>query len=799
MGTYTGFNSQVISKSVNIFESVPNEQVTLTFTLRNTGVIDGMYTWRPYVSSQKWLDMHFLLASDAFTQSLGTPRIELTNYIAPYGLSSSYPKEVTFNVTFTAPEPGTYTARYQMYVYVQDSSNGDLVGQTLPFGEVVEIEFHVLPGPNAQLISIQYPEEMEVAKRGTAIVTLKNTGIWAWDSQFRLYYNNDDTLKFSKAWFYIPLGQTIPPNSQYSFRIPLRAPAVIGIYTPCWRMWWGRCGKFGDNCCDTVEVIMSTSTLQDLNNFNWQNMTARRTTADIAWQYTVTLNGTERPPDFGRLYHEIDGICALHGELTEYDIDFDYPSVSTILTAYSFGYFLNNRIPVKIPGTEIYLRQSRAGSDIKSWQMAESNITALQARADEITTYENPTHYLKRLLFYVDDVTGKVDTTRAGPYGLWATDTFCNAAECAITGAMPTIRPVPNWGIPHFTDETETVVSPGFNTNHPTLEDPFMIEKKQFAYDGDKLIDVLDELADHCHMLYFTRFIKVNNQWREYFYWIPKYGIALSWLGINQTPHAITPNTAGLIGSPGLSASIVLEQSYNAVWVEACRKKDSAWFYAYKPGAGVIAGTESPRVLFYRSHDLLPDPVSNVFLDLNGDVAQLSTSNNFGPGPDGLNYGTPEENEACQTIVDKKAQSLVDLLEYQIPTFTVTFQDSFFNLYEVLLFSGFGNALEHFEGYEMQIIDLEYQYNPPSEGGHTVTLTVAPKAELQASGKFQSVIDEIQENYEKLKEDINSGDTDDKLAIIISTYSDGAMCNAQLRSTGSMTKTRTYGYRTASG
>jgi len=784
-------DSQFVSQSVSINPTIGNETIVIQITFLNNTPIGQ---W-PALSRYSNTLGEWYRQGDQFKPIDTITKSICGDFVKDIPVNMVLPGEtVTFTLNVTIPDdviPGDYILSFQLMQRIVENAD---VGYDIwhrDYGDVAQIPITVKPKPDAELISIEYPETMEVAKRGTAIITLKNTGIWTWNSQFRIEYNNDDTLKFSKAWFYIPLGKTVPPNSQYSFRIPLRAPVDIGDYNPCWRMYWGRCGKFGDICCDNVEVIMSTSTLQDLDNFKWLNLTARRTTADISWQYTITLNGTERPPDFGRLYHEIDGICALNGELTEYDIDFDYPSVATILTAYSFGYFLNNRIPVKIPDTEIYLRQSRAGSDIKPWQKTESNITTIQNKTDEITTYENPTHYLKRLLFYVDDATGKVDTTRPGPYGLWATDTFCSEAEQATTGGMPTLRAVPNWGIPHYTDATETVVSPGFDINHPTTEDPFQIEKKQFAYDGDKLIDVLDELAEHCHMVYYTRFIKVNGYWREYFYWIPKYGVGLGWFGVDQTVQEITPNTAGLIGSPGLSASIVLEQSYNAVWVEACRKKDSAWFYAYKPGAGVIAGIESPRVLFYRSHDLLPDPAGNTW------SSKIGTALNFGPG--GVNYGTAAENENCQKIVDEKAQSLVDLLEYQIPTFTVTFQDTFFELYQVLKFTGFGMALENFEGYEMMIIDLEYQFNPPSEGGHTVTLTVAPQDELQKSGKFQSVIDEIQENYEKLKEDINSNNTDDKLAIIISTYSEGSMCNAQLRSTGAMTKTRTYGYRTTSG
>ena len=779
------YNSSFVSQTSTTDRVVEREHFVISITMENIGAYRLDSLWRSAAGVMYAYDnSHYLGAVDDLTKSFGViyGHIAKGDTVKAYGVGSH---EYTFNLELIAPNnPGVHTLRYQMYVVLNENLPSDSPPEFYhyPFGPIVTVEITIQDAPTAELISIEYPESLEIAKRGTALITLKNTGIWDWDSSFRIESNNSDSLLFSKSRFYVPLGTIVNVGDEYTFRIPVRAPAISGTYNPCMRMWWSRCGNFGDVCCDSVVVTIPDSNIQSLDNYNWVNVTARRTTADISWQYTVTLNGSERPPDFGRLNHEIGGICVLNGELTEYDIDFDYPSISTILTAYSFGYFLNNRVPVKIPGTEIYLRQSRGGSDIKTWQKSESGIQYIQSRTEEMSTYENPSHYIKRILFYVDDITGKIDTTRPGPYGLWATDTMCSDSEKEITGGIPTIRPVPNWGI--HQDQS------GFDIYHPTTEDPFMIGKRQFTFDGDKIIDVLDEISDYCHMLYYTRFIKVDGEWREYFYWIPKYGVSLGWLGVDQGVEEITPTSLGLIGSPGLSATIVLEQSYNAVWVEACRKKDSAWFYSYKPGAGVIAGTESPRVLIYRSHDLLPDPSANNW------ISNINTSSNFGPG--GISYGNASENANCQAIVEEKAQSLIDLLEYQIPTFTVTFQDRFFELYQVLNFNGFA-GLTAFNGFDMQIIDIEYQFNPPSEGGHTVTLTVAPKAELQASGKFQSVVDEIQENFEKLKENISSGNTEDKVAVVISTYSDGTLCNAQLRSTGAMVKTRTYGYRSASG
>ena len=759
MGTYEHFNSQLLYQTIDIPNAIPNELITISFTYRNNGTPEWMGFWRP---SGGIPDPVVLKSINGFTSTYVADRVNLNEWIKPVGYSGNFPTEKTFSLQFRAPNVvGIHQIQFRLYVTLTDRSNGDLRGQTLPFGQSVNITLNIQPLPDSELVSLVFPDTMELAQRGTAIITLKNTGIWPWNSQFRIDAYNADALKFSKSYFYIPISETIEPGEEYTFRIPIRGPETSGTYNPCYRLWWSRCGNFGTNVCKQVIITMPTKPIQNLNDYRWISMSARRSTADIAWQYDVQLSGTDKPPVFGKLIHEEDGHCALYGEPTEYSIDYDYPSITTSVACYSYGYFLNNRLPWN-------LRQSRAGADIRPWQMTNANISAIQGRLDKIDTFENPSDYVKRILFYVNDSTGAIDETRCGPYGLWA--------------SANTIKPVPNWGI--------AAGDGRFNIYHPTAEEPAMIEKRQFAYDGDKIIDVLDEICEHCHMIYFTRFVKVNGVWREYFYFIPKYGVQLGWLGVSTTPIQITPTSFGLVGSPGLSASIVLEQSYNSVWVEACRKKDSAWFYSYKAGRGVLAGTEVPRTLFYRTHDLLPDPAANTW------TSGIGTGTNFGPS--GVNYGNASENANCQALADAKAQQLVDLLDYRIPTYTATFKGVYFELYQIVIFNGFA-GLSEFNGFEMQIIDIEYNYESADNGGHSVTITCAPRDELQKSGKFQSVIDEIQENFEKLKQDIEGKNTDDKVAVVLSTYDQGSMCNAQLRSTGALVKTRTYGYRTASG
>jgi hypothetical protein len=738
------------------------EPATITILLQNTS--DSVYdTWHksPQVySGPSDIRFDFLRAINANAINIASNSVFDVPCELLVSASVMRGEQTYIYLSFNTPsEPGDYTYQWQMCTV---HYNGLVIGGNpyfVNFGELVTFTIHVIGRPDAELVSNTFPTDLLVAQRGTALITLKNTGPWTWDYTYRIEAINTDATYFSKIRYYIPVDRVIEPGEDYTFQIPLRAPAYVGSYNPQYRMWGIRSGNFGDIASKIVEVTAPMSDTHELNEYRWIDLTARRSTKDISWQYEVNIRGTDMPPTFGRLSHIEDGHCAILGEPVEYSIDYDVPGASVNMAAYSYGYFISNRLPW-------YHRQSRAGADIKSWQMAQSNQTYIQGRTEEISTYENPSHYIARILFHVNDSTGDVDTTRPGPYGLWP----------------GRIEPVPNWGL--------SAGYSGFDSRHPTTEEPYQIEKKQFVFDGDTAIDVINEVSEHCHMIYLTRFEFVDDEWREYFYWVPKFGIALGWLGVDQTPITITPTTYGLIGSPGLSASIVLEQSYNAVWVEACRKKDSAWFYKYLEGSGVVAGLEIARPLFYRTYDLLPNPSGSTW------SSSISTSTNFGPG--GASYGTVAEDANAQALVDERANQLLSLLEYEIPTYTVSFKGQYFELYQVLLFAGF-TGLEQFNGIEMQIIDIQYEYHSAGDGGHSVTVTCAPKAQLQASGKFQSVIDEIRENYEKMKESIDNSTTDNKLSIILSTYSGGSMCNAQLRSTGQLIKTRTYGYRTASG
>ena len=655
------------------------------------------------------------------------------------------------------------------------------------------------------------------------------------------------------------IGCNGPPSADFSVSVaygvyPLRVQFYdisAGYNITSW-LW-----EFGDGQTSTLQNPVHTYS-GDSSVYPWISINGRRSTADIAWQYDISFHGDDVPLAFRRLELSDSSSCRMLGEPVEQVIEKDYPATITNLTCYSYGYYLNNIPPYK-------LRQSFAGIDIPIWARLNFKGSTTD-RAAEILDYENPTHYLKRLLWPLD-ANGNI-TIAGGYYNL-----YCGAMElvpnwgigigkpCKITAILnPTetklfvedlsLFPAPVAGsqvkVFSYTDddgdgsyddgETETdyevctytgrytaagvaaTSGAGYLTVvrgspeklwNPTnsmavyLENTFnpkhqAVETKQFIFDGKPITDILSEMADHCGMAYTTRFKLVDGVWREHFYWVPKYRIAEGAFGLPAAV-TITPDNPYLKGSPGPGATIGLDKSYNAVIVEACRIKDSAWFYGFacKPVVRKVFDTdgvtpigfapvnEIPRVLPFRTESLLPEPKAGTW------NTTVDKNTNYGPG--GVNYGTEAENQEAQRLVNLKATQVLQYANYQVPSYTASFIDQEFELYQSLYFKGFSGFPED----EMQITDISKTYTNAGDGGYSVDITCSKKEDLQASGKFQSIIDEIQANYEKL---LNSSENTDsqKIGVVIGTDTAGTMASVQLRSTGNLIKTRSYGARTVS-
>ncbi len=330
-----------------------------------------------------------------------------------------------------------------------------------------------------------------------------------------------------------------------------------------------------------------------------------------------------------------------------------------------------------------------------------------------------------------------------------------------------------------------------YNPNHKS------VEKKQYFWDGETTIaSVLEQYQDDCYMISFTRieYCSSAGEWREYFYWIPMYTLEEdkgNYLNLPTDITVINPGFETLEGTPGLSSTISYSDYFNRVVVEACRTKDSAWFYASAETAAVTAGKESKQTLHYATNSLLPDPVGSTW---NSRFGTISTSSNFGPVTDGgISYGTAAEDAECQALTQALANEIVSYIGYCIPQYEATFKDTYFEHYQRIQFTGFDGVPETV----MRITDLEYTYNPPGDGGMSCKITCTPATTLQKSGKFQSLVDEIQAYYTKLKESASDSASTNKRGVVISTNSDNTIATVQFRSSGALIRSQNYGLRKA--
>jgi len=194
--------------------------------------------------------------------------------------------------------------------------------------------------------------------------------------------------------------------------------------------------------------------------------------------------------------------------------------------------------------------------------------------------------------------------------------------------------------------------------------------------------------------------------------------------------------------------------------------------------------------MIYRSSDLLTEPEGTTFKSFGG-----QTWKDYSP-KHGINYGTVEENAACQAVADAKADEIIDLLEFPVSTYTVTLKNRYdFKHYQRVYFSGFDDQIPCGTDNMMRIVEIEYSLNSISDGANTVTLTLSEIDLLANTRRFETMMDEIQRNYKDTKTAIGRGNTKSKIGVAISTTDDGTFANVQLRSSGSIVKMKAWGYR----
>ena len=116
----------------------------------------------------------------------------------------------------------------------------------------------------AAFISDTIPATMTASQSYIVSVTMKNTGILAWNetSGIRLGGVGDlsgDAAEFGSTRIPIPSGTSVLPGSQHTFTFTMTAPSTPGNYTPKYRMIWDGHRWFGARVVQTVQVISKSS------------------------------------------------------------------------------------------------------------------------------------------------------------------------------------------------------------------------------------------------------------------------------------------------------------------------------------------------------------------------------------------------------------------------------------------------------------------------------------------------------------------------------------------------------------
>lgn len=286
-----------------------------------------------------------------------------------------------------------------------------------------------------------------------------------------------------------------------------------------------------------------------LSSYPWYSLTAEKRIGDVCWQYDMRFHGHTYPPYFTDLVYIPTGQTypIMFGHVTNATRESGpAPQKQSTATGYSMGWYLRECIPPAL---------------------RHSKITTNTAGA--VTAYENPTTYLKRLLWSDGDT--------AKP----------------LRGFYPgTLVNVPNWATTNM------------DTKHPS------ITQKQFGFDNESIIDAINEIADHCHFILLDGIQAVNGVWRNVLHWVPEYYIDGDFAGLIEYgfpgPVTITKgvNDQDLVGDPVRTSDLNSENSKNSVQVELLRSKadKETWFYSSYHPAGY---TNPRRVLKYQSPDIL--------------------------------------------------------------------------------------------------------------------------------------------------------------------------------------------------
>ena len=219
---YVNDNAEIISVIVPTSMQSGNKY-TVFVTVKNTGIA----TWK---NNGDWR-LGSQNSQDNLTWGLG--RVQTNTTVYP-GQTHQYQFEII------APSNiGNYNFQWQMVhdgiVWFGGKSNNAIVN-------VVAEQ----PDDNAEIISVDLPTSMQVGKKYTVSVIVKNTGNATWNnnSDWRLgSQNSHDNFTWGLAR--VQTNTTVYPGQTHQYQFEIIAPSNIGSYNFQWRMvhdgvvWFG--------------------------------------------------------------------------------------------------------------------------------------------------------------------------------------------------------------------------------------------------------------------------------------------------------------------------------------------------------------------------------------------------------------------------------------------------------------------------------------------------------------------------------------------------------------------------------
>jgi hypothetical protein len=359
------------------------------------------------------------------------------------------------------------------------------------------------------------------------------------------------------------------------------------------------------------------------------NIEIQRSISDDMGSMTADIDKDAAPTPLNQLLvkqKDHNGIMQniFHGIIPTYDQIYESGANEIKIQAYSMEWFLSHQYP-----------------DFKNLQtMTWTKNKGATSAPYEITYFENPSNYLKRL-FYTSSYLAPGGTV--APWTGWSINTASPLCGSGLVLYNHTIPDVANWLLPGDT---------GF-TNTSTIQ-------KQFVFDGNHTkLDIIRMVADYGKMVWNT---KITADYVTTLYMTNGDDASMTPTALGYPADATITAASNQVLDP-VRKKVDYNLKYNRVSLAMVDKVNGAWYYGYYP-----VSPPTPPIIEYRiqSSDLN-----------NGKTTALDPT-----------YPTLKTNG--QAIVNAKVQELSTFFTNPTTNYTINLKGRFdLGLYQKVTFTGF--------------------------------------------------------------------------------------------------------------